>query len=113
MKKLLMVCIALGVLAGMTSLSVAAEPQKDVSNATLASVGLGGMQTMSDQEGMAVRGKGRSLAFGGGWATLLLPSSFNVYFSSHKTLAGGANFSSASLGPILAISGGFSIAGGF
>ncbi len=41
----------------------AAEP---VSKSTLASMGLGGMQQMSDSDGQAVRGKGYTGSFGGG-----------------------------------------------
>lgn len=109
MRKFIVACVAVALIASSAS-AFAAEP---VSNNTLASMGLGGMKTISDKDGMAVRGKGWAIAFGGGWASLLLPTSINVYATKQRSLAGGANFSIANLFGKNAISGGFSLAGGF
>src|SRR4051812_41869799 len=105
MRKFVVACVALGLLTGLSTLASAAEPQKAVSNSALASMGLGSMKTISDQDGMAVRGKGWAIAFGGGWASLWKPTSFNFYATKQTSLAGGANFSIADLAGKLAISG--------
>jgi hypothetical protein len=61
MKNFAIACAAVVLLAATAS---AAEP---VAKSTLASMGLGGMQQMSDNDGMAVRGLGiPHPAFGGG-----------------------------------------------
>ena len=75
--------------------SAQAEDGK-VSQDTLASFGLGGMQTMSDSEGKAVRGK-FAFAYGGSSATFLNATSSNVYGASGNYLAGGATESVAGL----------------
>lgn len=66
----------------------AAEP---VSKSTLASMGLGGMQQMSDSEGTSVRGKGYFGPFGGTSAKVWGSSSANYYGqTSNNNYQGGA-----------------------
>jgi hypothetical protein len=111
MKKLLVICVALGLLLGLTATASAAEP-KAVSDATLASMGLGSMKAMTDQEGMAVRGKA-TLSFGLGFAFRPgAAASINGFANLFPKFGGGGNFSIASFNGV-AIGGGFAIAGGF
>lgn len=67
MKKVLVASLALALLASFSMVASAAEP---VSHNALSSMGLGGMQQMSDDEGLAVRGKGASAAVWGGSTAL-------------------------------------------
>lgn len=61
MKNVMIPCAVAALLCGFVSLASAGEP---VAKSTLGSMGLGGMQEMSDEAGMAVRGKG---TFAGVW----------------------------------------------
>jgi len=69
----------------------AAEP---VSKSTLASMGLGGMQQMSDSEGTAVRGKGYMGGFGGGTYAKVWGSSSASYYgqASNNNYQSGASW---------------------
>ena len=65
-------CFAAAVLfAGMIASASAGERAASVSKSTLGSMGLGGMHQMSDNDGLAVRGKGTSASvWGSGIATI-------------------------------------------
>jgi hypothetical protein len=97
MKNVGIVCAAL-VVALMVSSASAADA---VSKSTLASMGLSSMQVMSDNDGLAVRGKGTSASvWGQGTADYLGQTSTNGYraSSSHwsgPSSAGGNNLSVA------------------
>lgn len=107
MKKLTVLVPALA-LAVMMSANALAE-NGAVSEATMQEMGLGGMQVMSDQEALAVRGKGflvpgsASLAFGASYATIgnggiLSPNStgaVNGYLADGTYMAGGSQLSEA------------------
>lgn len=67
-----------------------------VSQDTLASFGLGGMQKMSDTEGKAVRGK-FAFAFGGSTASFLNNTASNGYIAGGNYAAGGVTESVAGL----------------
>jgi hypothetical protein len=56
MKKFLLVCAALVLVAGLVGTVSAAE--KTVAANTLSDLGLAGMTVMSDTDGLAIRGKG-------------------------------------------------------
>lgn len=70
MKNLGIVCAALVVVASMVSTVSAADA---ISKSTLASMGLGSMQVMSDNDGLAVRG----LGYRGTYATVWGESTAN------------------------------------
>ena len=104
MKNFALACAALTLLAATAS---AAEP---VSKSTLASMGLGGMQEMSDTDGMAVRGKGYFGYGGGTRAAVWGGSTANWYggqssSNNYETSASWLGKSSSSVG------GSFSFAG--
>ncbi len=61
MKNVLIPCALAALLFGFVSVASASEP---VAQSTLGSMGLGGMQQMSDEAGLSVRGKG---TFAGVW----------------------------------------------
>lgn len=63
MKNVLIPCALAALLFGFVSLASAGEP---VAQSTLGNMGLGGMQQMSDEAGMTVRGKG---TFAGVWGS--------------------------------------------
>jgi hypothetical protein len=111
MKKLLVVCIAIGFVVGLAGSAGAAEPTSAVSNSTLTSMGLGGMQAMSDQEGMAVRGKG-VIAFGLSFASRPGSVDFHTLSLRFPNFGGLGTFAIVSTNH-LAIAGGFAIGGGF
>lgn len=73
--------LALGLVAVMAFGAVAGE----VSQATLSDMGLAGMQKMSDDEGMAVRG---AWAFGGSFAVSVTPAA-----------ASGSAYTAGDVGP--------------
>jgi hypothetical protein len=64
MKSFGIFCLAIVFLGGIVAVASADEPSTAIAPSSLASMGLGGMQTMSDDEGQAVRGMG---AFAGGF----------------------------------------------
>ena len=81
MKNVFVASLALALLASTAMVASAAEPA--VSNNALSSMGLGGMQQMSDDEGLAVRGKGTSAGvWGGSTAAVGRQVSNNDYQSS-------------------------------
>ena len=57
MKNAMIFCAAIALVASLGAFAVAGEPA-DVPTATLSSMGFGGVQLMSDTEGLAIRGKG-------------------------------------------------------
>ncbi len=63
MKNVMILCAVAALLFGFESLTSASEP---VAKSTLGSMGLGGMQHMSDEAGLTVRGKG---TFAGVWGS--------------------------------------------
>jgi hypothetical protein len=91
--------IACGVL--MLFAATASAGDLAVSKNTLGSMGLGGMQTLSDSDGMAVRGKGTfSNVWGGSSATFNDQHAENFYeagssWLGYKTSAGGNSLSFA------------------
>ncbi len=71
MKTFRIVCAAAVLFAGMIASASAGERAASVSKSTLGSMGLGGMHQMSDNDGLAVRGKGTSASvWGSGIATI-------------------------------------------
>ncbi len=86
MKNAFVASLALALLASTAMVASAAEPAS-VSNNTLSSMGLGGMQQMSDDEGLAVRGKGTSAGvWGGSTAVWGAQVSNNAYQSARAGL---------------------------
>jgi len=92
MKKL---ALALVLVAGMVATASAAD--RAVSKSTLSSMGLSSMQVMSDNDGLAVRGKGTyAQVWGGSSANFLGQQSVNNYSAGAKhhhgssTAAGGS-----------------------
>ncbi len=78
MKNILIPCAALALVCGLISVSTAGEPAA-ISDSTLGSMGLGGMQKMSDTDGLLVRGKGYTGYGGGTSASVWGGSSANWY----------------------------------
>ncbi|MBA2116759.1 hypothetical protein [Bremerella alba] len=80
----------------MVSEARAAEPTGNVDQATLASMGLSGMEVMSDEEGKNVRGT-FAIAFGYGTSNFLRNSQTSVYaagdFGRGVDFAAGGNSS--------------------
>jgi hypothetical protein len=103
-KKMITCCVA--ILMGFASVAPAAE-RMGVPNDTLASMGLGGMQQISDQDGMNVRGKGIALAAGFGIARFLGNISANAHAS-----ASGPKHNAAALGLNGSFAGGALLPGG-
>jgi hypothetical protein len=87
MKNFAFACAALMLLAATAS---AAEP---VAKSTLSSMGLGSMQTMTDNDGLAVRGKGTSASVWGGSAANWYggQSSVNNYSANASWLGKSSN----------------------
>ncbi len=87
------ISLGLGLLMVFASVAPAAD-RMAVSNDTLASMGLGGMQQMSDEAGMNVRGKGFSLSGGLGWSRFLRNGSVdgNLLFSHPRGGTDAATF---------------------
>lgn len=103
--KVLTCCVAM--LLGFAAFAPAAD-RTAVSNDTLASMGLGGMQQMSDEAGMNVRGKGFAGVFGLGIARAFNSVSTNGYVGTSSpwkqpAYAAGTNGSIAIGGGILPI----------
>jgi hypothetical protein len=75
-----------------------------VSHQSLAKMGLSGMQTMSDAQGMSVRGTSVAVVFGISHATISgeggSASSTNGYFAAGHHSASGANLSVAATGDV-------------
>ena len=99
MKKFTIACAALVVFASMVASASAAD--RAVSKATLTSMGLGSMQQLSDNDGLAIRGKGTSASvWGEGTARIGNQTSTNGYQASSSrhhgpSSAGGQNISYA------------------
>jgi hypothetical protein len=96
MSYLRIVCAASVLLACTASASSGAENAKAVPNATLRAMGLGGVQAMSDQQGLAVRGKGSRVIV---WGTAFgvktgrhFAAGFGVVVSPGGAKAGGGAF---------------------
>jgi hypothetical protein len=90
-----------GLLAGFLStvVSVAAADTKP-GNASLEAMGLGGLQILSDEEALAVRGFGygsQASAWGQSWASVGKASSTNGYNASGPRYASGENYSEAGI----------------
>ncbi len=115
MKKFAILCAATIVVASLAVTVKAGE----ISQSTLGSMGLGSMHQMSDNDGLAIRGKG-AIAYVYGQSTASVPgaSSTNGYsaISSHRygAFAIGANISAALIispyGSALTVAGGASAA---
>lgn len=92
--------LSAAILMGFATTATAAD---QVSNDTLASMGLGGMQQMSDDAGMNVRGKGFASIFGIGYSKFFSntqltgyngvsgpkPNAFTIGGNASVTLGGG------------------------
>lgn len=91
-------------LVALAGLSVqAAEPvaNGNLSESNLASLGLGGMTVVSDDEGEKVRGMGNAVSggsFAWGFHPFTLSFSQNIYNASGNTQSRGGNASFATLG---------------
>jgi hypothetical protein len=64
MKNLCIICAALALVAGF-AVSASAADLNSVPTATLTSMGFGGVELLSDNDGLAVRGKGTSASVWG------------------------------------------------
>jgi hypothetical protein len=107
MKNVALACAALVVLAGMVASASAAE--RTVSKSTLSSMGLGSMQLMSDNDGLAIRGKGQ---MGGGSGTSASVWGEGTANYRGQTSTNGYQASSHhSSGPSSAVGGNISVAG--
>jgi hypothetical protein len=95
MRNLLMIFAATVLLNGTVAKVSAAERAGDVAKSTLGNMGLGSMQPMSDDAGLAVRGKGTFVHVWG--------PTYNI---THVHFAFGSNASSTGVG----FSAGFSVA---
>ena len=75
-----------------------------VSSNSLANMGLAGLQTMNDAQGMQVRGLSVAVVAGGSIATINgdggSASSFNTYFAAGHKSAEGSNISGAADGTV-------------
>lgn len=100
----------------------AAEPNGNVDQATLASMGLSGMEVMSDEEGKNVRGT-FAIAFGFGTSNFLRSSQTTVYGAGDfgrgvdfaaggNTSQTGLNYSNTVYGPFGVVLGGQTISVG-
>ncbi|TWT32059.1 hypothetical protein [Blastopirellula retiformator] len=80
----------------LVSSASAAEPNGNVDNATLASMGLSGLEVMSDEEGKSVRGT-FAIAFGSGTSNFLRSTQTTGYaagdFGRGVDFAAGGNTS--------------------
>jgi hypothetical protein len=112
MKNFGIVCAALVICAGLVASASAAE---HVSKSTLSSMGLGSVQQMSDNDGLAIRGKGTSASvWGEGTANFKGQTSTNGYqaAASHhnsSSSALGGNISAAGTVRLHANNSGFSV----
>lgn len=107
-----MKCFATACAVLLMTAAVAAAGEQAVSEGTLADMGLGGMARMSDDQGLAVRGKGASV-WGGSTASWAIPSQQNGPFTPFGPSQNGAhseNYYQAS-GPSTAAGGSLSFAG--
>ena len=107
-------CAAAVILAGFVASASAGE----ISKSTLKSMGLGGMQQLSDSDGLAVRGKGTSASvwgqgtanfFGGTTSTNGYAAAADHHHSS--SFAAGGNISVAGVVGGVGGSGGFVVGG--
>jgi len=81
--------LALALVAGMVASASAAD--RAVSKSTLNSMGLSGMQQLSDNDGLAVRGKGSyAQVWGGSAANFLGQQSVNNYAAGSKNWHGSS-----------------------
>ena len=88
MKNVLIASCALVLFACVSSAS-AAEP---ISNSMLSNMGLGSMQTLSDTDGMAVRGKGTFAGVWGGSTAVFQGSSATNNYEAGAQWAGSASY---------------------
>jgi hypothetical protein len=95
MRSLLMVCVMVG-LAMLPCVAGAAEVGQ-VSDATLAQMGLGGMQQMTDVQGLNIRGSGFAAAGGYSKATWFSASTANAYVGVSLTKWADAGGTTSSL----------------
>jgi hypothetical protein len=101
MKTIALVCTALMLLAATASAGDLA-----VSKSTLASMGLGGMRTMSDTDGLAVRGKATSAAVWGGSQVIWLgPNNFGNGANNYAASASWLGAPSSAVGGSLSFAG--------
>jgi hypothetical protein len=92
MKNFCIVCAAVVVAASLVSSASAGDRVAPVSKSVLSSMGLGGMQQMTDSEGLAVRGKGTSAqAWGSGFSHVGLS-----YNNSHYNASAAFNHTGSS-----------------
>jgi len=91
MKYLLMTLAVVMIFA----LPALAADQGNLSQASLAKMGLSGMTVMSDAQGTAVRGMGYVVAYGSSWTFTSTAGGVDGYYAQGKTLAVGATISVA------------------
>jgi hypothetical protein len=73
----------------------------EIPDNVLAQMGLGGMQRMSDAQGMRVRGQGTAAVLGAGLSTVIFATDFNTFNASSNTfnaLASGSSQTNATIG---------------
>lgn len=93
MKKL---ALALVLVAGLAASASAAD--RAVSKSTLSSMGLSGMQQLSDNDGLAIRGKGTfAYTWGGSSANFLGQHSSNNYSTGASHIFGSSTAAGGSL----------------
>jgi hypothetical protein len=87
------VLIASALLVLFASMASAAEP---ISKSTLGSMGLGSMQTLSDNDGLAIRGKGTFAGVAGGSTALYNGSSSANNYEAGAQWVGKSSFAKGS-----------------
>ena len=106
MKNFGMICGALVICASLVASASASDRVASVSKSTLGTMGLGGMQQLADNDGLAIRGKGTSASvWGEGTANFLGQKSVNGYTAdashhSSSSSAAGGNLSFAGVAHI-------------
>jgi len=108
MYKSLLVALAVAMLFGCVSQSMAADG--NLSDSMLTDMGLSSVQVMSDDQGQEIRGKGFAFAAGASYARVRGAGSVNLYIAKGHHGAGGANMSWAQNNHHYAAAGGYSSA---
>ncbi len=101
---------SLMMVAAVAAIFAMATPAQagDIPDHMLAQMGLGGMQRMSDAQGMKVRGQGTAAVLGAGLSTVIFATDFNSFNASSNTfnaLATGSSQTNATVGVQLEIAG--------
>jgi hypothetical protein len=83
-------------------------PAGEIPDNILAQMGLGGMQKMTDQQGMRVRGQGSAAVLGAGLSTVIAATDFNSFGATSNTfnaLATGSSQTTAQISASITIAG--------